>query len=56
MHISRRIQPGREEDYERFVEAISMAAQAIPGFLNTTLLRPEPGDKNPNKRWVFLIR
>ncbi len=41
--ISQRIRRGREADYERWMQDISMIAKQFPGNLGATVIRPESG-------------
>lgn len=38
--VARRVKPGREQDYEAWLEGIRAAAQAYPGYLGTSVVRP----------------
>ena len=39
--VSRRVRPGHEADYERFLEGIIAAARSYPGHLGVEVIRPE---------------
>lgn len=39
-----RVRPGREQDFEDYLQGIGQAVSEFPGFLDTRLLRPPRGD------------
>jgi uncharacterized protein len=41
--VTRRVKPGHEAAYERFLAGISGAAGAFPGYLGVEVFRPAPG-------------
>ena len=41
--IRRRVQPGREADYERWLQQLQTEARTVPGYLGVTTQRPAPG-------------
>jgi hypothetical protein len=50
--VTRRIKPGHEAAYEAFLEGISGAARAFPGYLGIEVFRPAPGG-NDEYRTVY---
>lgn len=43
---SRRVKPGREQEFENWVSGILAAANEFPGYLGSEILRPsDPGDR-----------
>lgn len=40
--VTRRVKPGREADYEAWLERLLRGAAALPGYLGTTVHRPSP--------------
>ena len=50
--VTRRIKPGHEAAYEAFLEGISGAARAFPGYLGIGVFRPAPGG-NDEYRTVY---
>jgi antibiotic biosynthesis monooxygenase (ABM) superfamily enzyme len=38
--VTRRVKPGKEQDYEAWLSKLIGNAQALPGFLGTTIQRP----------------
>lgn len=49
---SRRVLPGREEEYERWVSGILEAAHAFPGYLGSEVMRPS-GPEDDEYRIIF---
>jgi antibiotic biosynthesis monooxygenase (ABM) superfamily enzyme len=49
---SRRVRPGREEEFERWVSGILAAANGFPGYLGSEVLRPA-GPEDDEYRIVF---
>ncbi|HSK99949.1 MAG TPA: antibiotic biosynthesis monooxygenase [Rubrobacteraceae bacterium] len=49
---SRRVRPGREEEFERWASGILRAANAFPGYLGSEVLRPS-GPEDDEYRIVF---
>lgn len=45
IRITFRVRPGREQDYEEFLEGINDAASQFPGFLGVRVFRPLRGDR-----------
>lgn len=43
--IARRVRPGKERDYERWVHHVVAKAATFPGHLGVVVLRPPPGAK-----------
>ncbi len=41
--VSRRVQPGNEQDYDEWVRRLLAAATQAPGNIGATMLIPEPG-------------
>jgi uncharacterized protein len=41
--IRRRVKPGREADYERWLQALQAEARTLDGYLGVTTQRPAPG-------------
>jgi antibiotic biosynthesis monooxygenase (ABM) superfamily enzyme len=41
--VTRRVKPGHEAAYERFLAGIGAAARAFPGYLGVEVFRPAPG-------------
>lgn len=50
--IRRRVKPGQEDAYERWMSEITEAAARFDGFLGTTVLRPEKGS---NQDYVIIL-
>lgn len=42
--VTRRVKPGKEAEYEKFVSGVAAAASAFPGHLGATVFRPEGHD------------
>jgi hypothetical protein len=40
--VTRRVKPGRERDYEAWLERLLRDAASLPGYLGTTVHRPPP--------------
>ncbi|MBS2011391.1 MAG: antibiotic biosynthesis monooxygenase [Deltaproteobacteria bacterium] len=38
--VTRRVKPGREKDYEAWLEALLAKAKHLPGYIGTTVARP----------------
>lgn len=41
--ITRRVRPGREAEYERWLERLQVEARGLPGYMGATTQRPAPG-------------
>jgi uncharacterized protein len=46
---SRRVKPGREQEFEEWVSGILAAANGFPGYLGSEVLRPSEHDDNEYK-------
>src|SRR3954462_11594080 len=46
---SRRVKPGREQEFEEWVSGILTAANRFPGYLGSEVLRPSKHDDNEYK-------
>lgn len=51
--ISRRVKPGHEAQYERWISGVIEAASTYPGHLGTNVLRPGP---TTNHEYVLIYR
>jgi uncharacterized protein len=40
--VTRRVKPGREQDYEAWLQALQAEARGLPGYLGVTTQRPAP--------------
>lgn len=52
MSIIRRVQPGREREFEQFLQDIDRAAAQFPGYVEARLFRPVRG----NRRYRIVLR
>lgn len=43
--VTRRVKAGRERDYEEWLERLLDGAKVLPGYLGTTVHRPEAGSR-----------
>jgi antibiotic biosynthesis monooxygenase (ABM) superfamily enzyme len=50
----RRVRPGREPDYERWLAALQEASRDAPGYIGVETIRP--GDGNPVREYVSIVR
>jgi len=50
--ISRRVVPGREADYEAWVQSISAQGVKFPGHMGVNVIRPKP----PSSEYVTIFR
>ncbi len=50
--ISRRVVPGREADYEAWVQGITARAITFPGHMGVNVIRPTP----PSREYVSIFR
>src|SRR5215210_4463206 len=44
--VTRRVKPGREQEFEEWVSGILAAAKKFPGYLGSEVLRPSDPDDN----------
>lgn len=51
--VTRRVKPGRERDYEAWLQGLQVEARALPGYLGVTTLRPAAGGP---REYVSAIR
>lgn len=51
--VSRKVRPGREDDYEAWVRGISAVAAGFPGHQGVSVLRPSPATDN---KYVLIYR
>ena len=52
---SRRVKPGREQEFEEWVSGILAAANKFPGYLGSEVLRPSRRSAALNGRLVGLL-
>ena len=50
--VSRRVKPGREQEFEEWVSGILAAAHAFPGYLGSEVLRPSDHDDDDEYRII----
>ena len=50
--VSRRVKPGREQEFEEWVSGILAAANAFPGYLGSEVLRPSDHDDDDEYRII----
>eukprot|EP00730_Choanoeca_flexa_P008356 TRINITY_DN12478_c3_g2_i1.p1 TRINITY_DN12478_c3_g2~~TRINITY_DN12478_c3_g2_i1.p1 ORF type:complete len:396 (+),score=56.49 TRINITY_DN12478_c3_g2_i1:35-1222(+) len=54
LSVKRQVTPGREAEYEKFIQELAIDAQRFPGFMGITILRPE---ENGSKHyWNIFIK
>lgn len=53
MIVSRRVRPGRESEYERWIEGIVAAAREFPGYAGTEVIRPGVGGE---REYVIVLK
>jgi uncharacterized protein len=51
--VTRRVKPGREQDYEAWLQRLQVEARALPGYLGVTTQRPAAGGP---REYVSAIR
>lgn len=51
--IRRRVRPGRETEYEHWLERLQIEARGLPGYMGATTQRPAPGGA---REYVSVIR
>jgi uncharacterized protein len=51
--VTRRVKPGREQDYEAWLQGLQAEARALPGYLGVTTQRPAAGGP---REYVSAIR
>ncbi len=52
--VKRTVKPGREADYEKWVEDTTKDLKKFPGYVDITMIRPAPSAKT--KEYVLIIR
>jgi antibiotic biosynthesis monooxygenase (ABM) superfamily enzyme len=50
--VSRRVLPGREADYERWIHGVTGVVQTFEGYLGMNIFRPA----RPGEPWVFVYK
>ncbi|GAB4036879.1 MAG: antibiotic biosynthesis monooxygenase [Rubrivivax sp.] len=50
--VTRRVKPGRESDYEAWLQRLQSDARGLPGYLGVTTQRPAPG----TREYVSVLR
>jgi len=50
--VSRHVRPGKEAEFEKWLEGVSHASMRFPGHLGIDVFRPEPGEHE----YVFVYR
>ena len=53
MIVSRHVRPGREEEYEQWIEGIVAAARQFPGYAGTEVIRPAAGG---DREYVIVLK
>jgi hypothetical protein len=54
VRVRRRIRPGFEAAYEKHIEILLKEAESTHGYLNSAIVRPEPGADDYT--WIIYIR